>query len=104
VEVSDPFYLWHLEDHDAPALFRCADASRFTCAIDNLPGPPLLAAGANAHFVVLYKPEDYFYFRRIADERSGWGANPEVIIVPLSKERFAAMKAELGLPDPNITP
>lgn len=103
VEVSDPFYLWHLEDPQATALFRCVDVREMVCAIDGLPDPPVLAAGANARFVVLRKSEGYFYFRRTPQERHGWGNNPEVIIGPLSQKRFTAAQRELGLPDASIT-
>jgi hypothetical protein len=100
--VSDPFYLWHLEDPQATALFRCVDVRELACAIDRLPDPPVLAAGANARFVVLRKREDYFYLRRISQEQRGWGDNPEVIIGPLSDIQFGAAQQELGLPDANI--
>ena len=104
VEVSDPFYLWHLEDPQATALFRCVDVRELTCAIDGLPDPPVLAAGANAQFVVLRKPEGYFYFRRTPQERRGWGRDPEVIIGPLSDSQFVAAQQDLGLPDANVRP
>lgn len=104
VEVSDPFFLWHLEDPEATALFRCVDVREMVCAIDGLPDPPVLAAGANARFVVLRKSEGYFYFRRTPQERHGWGNNSEAIIGPLSQKRFTASQRELGLPDASITP
>jgi hypothetical protein len=87
-----------------PASFTSMDSEPQNRAKGNPSRFNALENRSRAHFVVVYKPEGYFYFCRIAEERLGWGANPEVIIGPLSKERFAAMKAELGLPDPNITP
>jgi hypothetical protein len=104
VEVSDPFYLWHLEDPRATALFRCVDVRALACAIDGLPDPPVLAAGANARFVVLRKTEGYFYFRRAPQERRGWGRDPEVIIGPLSDAQFGEAQQGLGLPDANVMP
>ena len=104
VEVSDPFYLWHLEDPQATALFRCVDVREMVCAIDGLPDPPVLAAGANARFIVLRKSEGYFYFRRTPRERSGWGNDPEVMIGPLPQKQFTVAQRELGLPHANIKP
>lgn len=102
--MSDPFYLWHLEDPQATALFRCVDVRELACAIDGLPDPPVLAAGANARFVVMRKREGYFYFRRTPQERRGWGYDPEVMIGPLSDTQFGAAQRELGLPEANIRP
>ncbi|MBA4046013.1 MAG: hypothetical protein C0471_16570 [Erythrobacter sp.] len=65
IEVSDPFYHWHLEDPQATALFRCIDVRELACAIDGLTHPAVLAAGANARFIVLRKRDGHFYFRRI---------------------------------------
>jgi hypothetical protein len=96
-EVDAPFYLWHLEDEEA-ALFRCPHGPDRGCAIDGLPGPTVLAAGADKRFVVVRSTNGYFYFARVPSEKSGWGNSPEKIIGPLTENEFVATNAKLSLP------
>lgn len=112
VEVDHPFYLMFIEDPREVALFRCPDGPGLGCAIDGLPGPRVVAAGADERFVVVAQrpgpdaggPTLYFYFARVAEETSGWGNNPERIVGPLDEESFAAAKARLRLPDLTVGP
>ncbi len=103
-EVDHPFYLGYFEDPNEVALFRCPDGPDGGCAIDGLPGPTVIAAGANKRFVVVHAIEGYYYFARVPRETGGWGNNPERIIGPLSQEAFAAAKAKLRLPDLTVRP
>lgn len=108
-EVSDPFYLGYIEDPDKVALFRCIDGG---CAGDELPGPKLIAAGADARYVVLaQQPIEgagnetfYYYFKRIPQEKSGWGSNPEEIVGPMGRAEFDAATQRLSLPPLTIKP
>lgn len=101
-EVSGPFYVMYVADSDERALFRCPDGPNEGCAIDGLPGPDVFAAGGNATYIVVARHragrDEYFYFRRVAEERRGWGANPEVIVGPLGKPEFDAASKQLELP------
>lgn len=111
-EVDHPFYLMFIEDPREVALFRCPDKPGVGCAIDGLPGPRVVAAGANEKFVVVAQqpnsdaggPTTYYYFARVAEETQGWGNNPERIIGPLDEQGFAVAKATLQLPDLTVQP
>ena len=111
-EVDHPFYLMFIEDPRGVALFRCPKEPGIGCAIDGLPGPYVVAAGADKRFVVVAQRSDpdgsgatrYYYFARVPQETSGWGNNPERIIGPLGDQEFAAAKAKLKLPDLTIRP
>jgi hypothetical protein len=98
-EVDHPFYLGHFEDPDDLSLFRCPTGVNGVCAVDGLPGPGVVAAGADKRFVVVQSKAGYYYFERVPQETSGWGNNPERIRGPLSEPDFAAVKARLRLPD-----
>lgn len=102
-EVSHPFYVMTIADSYERALFRCPEGPDGGCAIDGLPGPDVFAAGANASYVVVARhrasQDEYFYFRRIPDEKQGWGASPERIVGPLEKSQFEAEAKRLGLPE-----
>lgn len=106
-EVDHPFYLMFIEDPREVALFRCPSEPGIGCAIDGLPGPYVVAAGADRRFVVVAQRSDpdaggptrYYYFARVPQETRGWGNNPERIIGPLDDQEFAAAKARLHLPD-----
>ncbi|HWT13349.1 MAG TPA: hypothetical protein VN231_11390 [Allosphingosinicella sp.] len=107
VEIDHPFYLMYIEDPSEVALFRCPGEPGIGCAIDGLPGPRVIEAGADERFVVAAQrpqadpagPIRYYYFARVPEETSGWGRNPERIVGPLDADQFAAAKARLGLPD-----
>ena len=107
VEVDHPFYLMYIEDPAEVALFRCPEEPGTGCAIDGLPGPRVVEAGADEWFIVVaqkplanpYAPTAYYYFRRVPEETKGWGRNPERIVGPLDAAAFAAAKARIGLPD-----
>jgi hypothetical protein len=112
VEVSRPFYLMYIKDPREVALFRCPDGPDRGCAIDGLPGPRVIAAGADARFVVVAQlPEDgasgpvrYYYFARVPQESRGWGLNPEKVVGPLDEVAFAQAKTALHLPDLTVKP
>jgi hypothetical protein len=111
-EVDHPFYLMFVEDPRKVALFRCPSGPGTGCAIDGLPGPYVVAAGADKRFVVVAQRSDaevsgptrFYYFARVARERGGWGNNPESVIGPLDEQAFAAAKAKLQLPDFTVQP
>ena len=81
-------------------------------AVDGLPGPYVMAAGANERFVVVAQrsdpkgssPASYYYFARVPQETAGWGKNPEQIVGPLDERAFAAAKARLRLPEFTVRP
>ncbi len=110
IEVDHPFYLSFLEDPREIALFRCPDGPKDGCAIDGLPGPRIIAAGANRRFVVVAQTPSsggetrYYYFARVPEETYGWGNNPEKIVGPLTSEEFARAKATLPLPELTVRP
>jgi hypothetical protein len=112
VEVDHPFYLTFIENPGDVALFRCPNGPGTGCAIDGLPGPRIVAAGANERFVAVAQepnsdangPTSYYYFARVPEETRGWGDNPERVIGPLDEEAFAAAKANLQLPDLTVRP
>ena len=101
-EVIHPFYVTNLADSDERALFRCPDGPNGGCAIDGLPGPDVFAAGGDATHIVVARrhgsQDEYFYFRRVAEETRGWGNNPEQVVGPLPKSQFEADAKRLGLP------
>lgn len=101
-EVSRPFYVMYVADSNERALFRCPDGPEGGCAIDGLPGPDVFAAGGNATHIVIARHradrDEYFYFRRVAEEKRGWGDNPEHLVGPLEKSEFEAASKQLGLP------
>lgn len=106
VPVDGPFYLDYIEDRDAMALMRCPTGPRGGCAIDGLPSGGVFAAGANPRYIAVARHPggnraitEYFYFARIAEERRGWGLNPERIVGPLSQPEFDAAARRLGLPE-----
>ncbi|MBX3593656.1 hypothetical protein [Sphingomonas sp.] len=101
--VAGPFYLIERPESRELALYRCPDGPP-GCAIDELPVLNVLAAGGNDHFVAVQSDRGYYYLRRIAQERSGWGNNPEKIVGPLSEADFTASRRRLGLPDLDIRP
>ena len=111
-EVDHPFYLMFIEDPRDVALFRCPDEPGIGCAIDGLPGPYVIAAGADKRFIVVAQRSDpevigptrYYYFARVPEEAFGWGKNPERIIGPLDDQEFAAAKDRLRLPDFAVRP
>jgi hypothetical protein len=103
VEVDHPFYLASLED-EPPSLVRCPEGPDRGCARDGLPGPGILAAGADARFVAVRSTGGYYYFARIPNEVRGWGNAPERIVGPLDANAFASADAELDLPPLNVTP
>jgi hypothetical protein len=102
-EVSHPFYVQELPDSVERALYRCPGGPNGGCAIDGLPGPDLVAAGADAiHVVVARRFEgrlEYFYFARVPEEAGAYGHNPERIVGPLNKSAFEDAKNRLNLPD-----
>lgn len=108
VEVSHPFYLTYPENPADMALFRCPEGPKNGCAQDGLPGPKVIAAGADRRFVTVAVERDggtaYYYFARIPQETRGWGLNPEKIKGPLTEEEFKSAKSLLALPDLNIRP
>jgi hypothetical protein len=112
VEVDHPFYLTFIEDPRDVALFRCPDGPDRGCAIDGLPGPRVLAAGANKRFVVILQqskaspraPARYYYFARVPGETRGWGNNPEKIVGPMDEAAFSRARAKLDLPDFTVRP
>lgn len=112
VEVDHPFYLMSFEDPREVALFRCPEKPGAGCAVDGLPGPYVMAAGANERFVVVAQrsgskgssPASYYYFARVPQETAGWGKNPERIVGPLDEQAFAAAKARLRLPEFTVRP
>jgi hypothetical protein len=104
IEVDHPFYLHHFEDPDQVALVRCPDGPDGGCALDGLPGPIIVAAGADERFVAVQSNRGYYYFARVPQEVRGWGSNPERIVGPLDDEEYAAAKARLGLPDLTVRP
>ena len=86
------------------ALYRCPDGPDGGCARDGLPGPAVAAAGANNDYLVVRTSAGYYYFRRVPQETSGWGNNPEKIVGPLTAEEFGRAKAQFKLPDFTVTP
>ena len=68
-----------IEDPREVALFRCPNEPGTGCAIDGLPGPYLVAAGADKRFVVVAQhsdpdvsgPNQYYYFARVPQETGG---------------------------------
>jgi len=103
IEVSHPFYLWHLEDPSGIYLFRCLEPAK-GCAVDGLPGPGVTAAGADKKYVVVKTDHGYFYFKRTAHETKGWGSDPEKIIGPLNEQDFKATAEKLQLPNLSVQP
>ncbi|HEY0413269.1 MAG TPA: hypothetical protein VGD66_09010 [Allosphingosinicella sp.] len=99
VEVDHPFYLGYFEDPDEVALFRCPRGPDEGCAVDGLPGPRVVAAGADRRFVVVHATQGYYYFARVPQETRGWGSNPERIVGPLGDADFERAKKALRLPD-----
>jgi len=110
IEVDFPFYLTSIEDPREVALFRCPSGPKRGCAIDGLPGPRIIAAGANKRFVAVAQiPSSggearYYYFARVPEEASGWGNNPEKVVGPLSGEAFCRARATLPLPELTVRP
>jgi hypothetical protein len=112
VEVDHPFYLMFIEDSRDVALFRCPERPGQGCAIDGLPGPRVVAAGADERFVVVAQQPvaeaggetRYYYFARVPQESRGWGNNPERIVGPLDEATFDAAKVRLRLPDFTVRP
>jgi hypothetical protein len=111
VEVDDPFYLKFVGDSGEVALFRCPDGPDGGCAVDGLPGPEVIAAGANERYVVVQQMPTsdasttrYYYFARVPQERRGYGNNPERIIGPLDEAEFQAAKAAFRLPEFTVRP
>ncbi len=104
IKVSGPFYLDYIEDPSQVALFRCPSGPSKGCAIDGLPGPEVIAAGASKNFIVVHNTSGYYYFKRVPEERRGWGNNPEEIIGPLSESAFKDAKARFNLPDFTVHP
>ncbi|MGE8132974.1 hypothetical protein ACQKO5_05145 [Novosphingobium subterraneum] len=103
IEVSHPFYLWHLEDPSNTYLFRCIEPAD-ECAVDGLPGPGVISAGADSRYVVVKTDHGYFYFKRTAHETKGWGNDPEKIIGPLNEHDFKATAEKLRLPNLSVHP
>lgn len=112
VEVDHPFYLRHHELPHRFALFRCPNGPGEGCAIDGVPGPEIVAAGADERHVVVERratragrgPSEYLYFARVPEETGGWGRNPERIVGPLDADEFAEAKARLRLPELTVRP
>lgn len=112
IEVDHPFYLMTIDSPPEYALFRCPQGRDQGCAIDGLPEPRVIAAGANENFVAVARlplpegsgPIGYYYFARVPNETSGWGANPERIVGPLDEAAFSEAKSRLGLPELTVTP
>jgi len=114
VHVAGPFYLDTLPDTSDVYLFRCPSGpgeGGVGCAVDGLPGPHVVRAGGNAHYVVVVEavdlgdgPSRYFYFARVPQETRGWGKNPEKIMGPLTKAEFDQEQRGLGLPAPETKP
>ena len=109
VVVDHPFYLWHTGRPELTALYRCPQGDDGGCAIDGLPGPRVIAAGATKQHVAVQQMQPdgttvYYYFARVPEEVRGWGNNPEVIIGPISKAKFDEDQGRLGLPELNVTP
>lgn len=98
VEVSDPFYLGNFESGGDPWLFRCTQGAGRGCANDTLPDGRILRAGGNAGYIAFQMDAGIFYFRRIPQEKRGWGQNPEAVVGPLDAAGYAATARELGLP------
>ena len=101
-EVAGPFYLDYGEDQPV-ALFRCPKGPANGCANDGLP-ETVIAAGGSRDFIVVQNTAGYYYFKRLPEERYGWGDNPEKIIGPLSSEEFSTAKRRLGLPELTVRP
>ena len=101
-EVGGPFYVMRLPDSQGRALFRCPEGPKNGCAIDGLPGPDVVRAGADNRYVVVERQvagrSEYFYFARVPEERRGWGQNPERIIGPLDAAAFDEARSRLDLP------
>jgi len=98
-EISDPFYVGSVEAGGEPWLFRCIDGAGQSCANDSLPDGRVLRAGGNSQFIAFEMERGFYYFRRVGEERRGWGNNPEVIVGPLDEARFAAITRAIGLPE-----
>jgi hypothetical protein len=90
------------------ALFRCPHGPDKGCAIDGLPGPKVTAAGASRRYIDVAQLKSgvvvYYYFERVPQESGGYGANPEVVIGPLTEDQFLQAKTRLGLPDLTVRP
>ena len=112
VEVDHPFYLTSIEDSGDIALFRCPDGPKHGCAVDGLPGPRVLRAGANKRYVVVAQQPlsdaerrtAYYYFARVPEESGAYGMNPEKIIGPIDESQFQRAKASLDLPEFSVEP
>ena len=111
VHVGGPFYLDTLPDSSDVYLVRCPSGPKAGCAVDGLPGPRVVRAGANAQYVVVaeaanpgHDPSRYFYFARVPEETRGWGSNPERIVGPLTKAQFNYAQRNLSLPAPKTRP
>ena len=113
VEVDHPFYVAFVPDSSERALYRCTNGPDRGCAIDGLPGPDVIAAGANEKFVVEERKISsgsetrirYYYFERIPNEARGYGMppGPERIIGPLTEEEFESVSERLLLPPMSVT-
>lgn len=103
-QVAGPFYIGRFEVHGDPWLFRCPAEPPSGCANDTLPDGKVLRAGGDDRYITFLLPEGYYYFRRLPQERRGWGNNPEVIVGPLSEDQFAEASRELRLPALDVEP
>ena len=110
-QVDGPFYIDEVADSGEVYLFRCPGGPEKGCAVDGLPGPRIVAAGADRRYVVVAQASgaeagglSYFYFSRVRDERFGWGRDPERIIGPLTPAEFADATRRPHLPAPTIRP
>jgi hypothetical protein len=119
--LGGPFYIGYTEDPRDTAIFRCPDGPDGGCAIDGLPGPRVVAAGADDRYVVAMQHPgwgdqadlsrtQYFYFARSPQEGPGYGSGvdpspanpsgiPEHIVGPMTREAFEADKTRLRLPE-----
>ncbi|HEY3814241.1 MAG TPA: hypothetical protein VGL66_13530 [Caulobacteraceae bacterium] len=105
VHVSGPFYVGTLAETNDVYLIRCPHGPDEGCAVDGLPGPRIVAAGANGRYIVVAQAGDsddqerrYFYFARVPQEVAGWGNNPERIVGPLTQAEFDKAAHDLHLP------
>jgi hypothetical protein len=103
-QVAGPFFVGRFEAHGDPWMFRCTDDPPAGCSGDGLPDGKVLRAGGDARHIAMQTPLGYYYFRRLPQERRGWGNNPEVIVGPLSQQQFAAVTRELALPPLDVVP
>ena len=101
-QVAGPFYLDTRPESHEVALYRCPRGPSEGCAIDELPVLNVIAAGGNERFIAIETYQGFCYFRRVDQERSGWGRNPEMVVGPVSEAAFLDAKRKLGLPDLNV--